>query len=118
MTEQDALKDVAKKLTVTEAFTFDNPDDIWESVTNRFLILTGGDYGTTITWSSDKTNIVNMGGIDPSTGKQIATVSRPAHSDQNVILTATIRLNNVTLTKTYLLVVKEQARKKQQHVNC
>ena len=105
MTDADAVEYAARKLTLSEAFTFSG-DDIWESVTDLFLMLTSGAYDTSITWSSSNEDIVTISDtIDD--GKQVATVTRPDSGDINVILTATITRNSTSVTKKYLLIVKQ-----------
>lgn len=112
MTDEDAVKFAAKALTSDLAFSFGNSGDIWESVTEQFLMLTSGAYDTTITWGSSNEAVISFGGIDADTGKQLAQVIRPIAEDVNVILTATFTLNDATTTKAYLMVVKATAASK------
>jgi hypothetical protein len=90
MTDEDAVREAAKSLSVYDAFAFDSATDIWESVTSGFLILTQGSYDTTISCSSGNTGVIQIGGVDAATGRLTATITRPADKDDSVILTATI----------------------------
>ncbi len=112
LTDKEAVKEAAKKLTPDEAFNF-GTGDIWESITTDFWMLTTGAYKSRISWKSDKPSIINITEeLDPNTGKQKATVSRQTQ-DENVIITATLTLNNISVTKKYLLVVKKAGASKE-----
>ncbi len=106
MTDRDAVEYAARKLTIDEAFSFSG-SDIWESVTDLFLMLNSGAYDTSITWTSGNPGVITISDTIQD-GKQVANVTRPTGGDVNVILTATITRNSTTVTKNYLLVVKEE----------
>lgn len=106
MTDQDAVREAAKNLSVYDAFTFDSDNDIWESVTGGFLMLTSGSYDTTISWTSGNPDVITVGEIDETTGKLQASITRPADRDASVILTAAVTRGAATVTKTFLLIVK------------
>ncbi|MCK9233754.1 MAG: InlB B-repeat-containing protein [Acholeplasmataceae bacterium] len=57
-----------------------------------------GLHGTTILWESSNSEIVEIDGSD-------AIVTRPFEEDKEVILTATIKLNDEELTKEFVLTV-------------
>ncbi|WP_426451764.1 immunoglobulin-like domain-containing protein [Paenibacillus sp. S-38] len=77
----------------------DQPD----SVTGNVTLPAAGLNGTTITWSSDKTNVISDTG----------TVIRPSYSSGNaaVILTATVQKGQALDTKAFTLTVLKAARK-------
>lgn len=65
------------------------------SVTGDLTLPTSGDNGSTISWSSSDTSVIAADG----------TVTRPASTDASVMLTATISLNGVSVTKTFTVTV-------------
>ncbi len=71
-------------------------NDTAQSVTGP-LQLSSGTKGSTIVWSSNKPNVISNNGL---------AVVRPAAVDEVVVLTATISLNQVSVTKTFSLTVK------------
>ncbi|MFC3747616.1 immunoglobulin-like domain-containing protein, partial [Paenibacillus sp. GCM10012306] len=104
MSDEDAVRAAAKDLSAEKAFAF-TEGDTWESVTSQFTLLGQGLYGTNITWAS-----LDSGTIDISlqNGKAYGAVNRPQSSDKNVLLTAVIRKGNASITKTFLMVVKNK----------
>ncbi len=102
LADQDAAEDAAKNLTTAKAFRFET-GDTWEAITNAFFAVATGDHGTTITWASDNDAITLLNG----SSETVANVTRPADSNMNTILTATIRRGNASVTKTFLLVVQK-----------
>ncbi|OBZ12077.1 hypothetical protein A8L34_17385 [Bacillus sp. FJAT-27264] len=104
MSDEDAVRAAAKDLSAEKAFVF-TEGDTWESVTSQFTLLGQGLYGTNITWAS-----LDSGTIDVSlqNGKAYGAVNRPQSSDKNVLLTAVIRKGNASITKTFLMVVKNK----------
>ncbi len=79
--------------TLTDAAITFASGDTAASVTADFSLLTSGDAGSTITWSSSNTEIITIN-EDGST-----TVTRPSGSNVVVELTATITKGTVTTTK-------------------
>ncbi len=71
--------------------------DSAQSVTSPLQLSTTGTKGTTIAWSSNKPNVISNNGL---------TVVRPASVDEVVVLTATITLNEVSVTKSFTVTVK------------
>lgn len=67
------------------------------SVTQAVDLPATGKYGSTITWTSSNPAVISNDG---------KTVVRSADADVKVILTATIKKNAVTATKTFELTVK------------
>jgi hypothetical protein len=74
-----------------------NGTDSAQSVTGSIVLSATGTKGSAITWSSNKQTVISNNGL---------TVVRPASIDEVVILTATISLNQATVTKTFTLTVK------------
>ncbi|OBR62346.1 hypothetical protein A7K91_01635 [Paenibacillus oryzae] len=100
--DEEDVKEAGKHLTIDTAFSF-APGDTWESVTTRFLMLTEGLNGTSIRWTSSKANVITVS----SEGEEAkGNVTRPEKRDEHVILTATISKGNASITKTFLMVVK------------
>lgn len=104
--EEEDIKKAAKDLTIDKAFTF-APGDTWESVTSEFLLLNGdeleGVEGITINWSSNASQVIGIAEKDHETR---GIVTRPSSRDANVVLSAKISKGNISMTKTFLLVVK------------
>lgn len=71
--------------------------DSAKSVTGPLVLPATGTKGSAIIWSSNKPNVISNNGL---------TVVRPVSVDEVVVLTATISLNQVTVTKTFSLTVK------------
>ncbi|WP_424768951.1 immunoglobulin-like domain-containing protein [Paenibacillus sp. sgz302251] len=107
MSNSEAVKAAARNLTIANAFSF-GADDTWESITTNFLLLQTGDYGAAIAWSSNNENVVDFGGLDVS-GKLNADVNRPQTQDATVILTATLTVGDASVSKSFLLVVKNKS---------
>ncbi|MFF2910238.1 immunoglobulin-like domain-containing protein, partial [Paenibacillus sp. NPDC057934] len=104
MSDEDAVREAAKDLSAEKAFAF-TEGDTWESVTSQFTLLGQGLYGTNITWTSLDTGTI---GVSLENGKAYGSVNRPQNSDKNVLLTAVIRKGNASITKTFLMVVKNK----------
>lgn len=104
MSDEDAARDAARDLTVVKAFTF-APGDTWECVTEQFILLDQGLYNTNINWTSNKPDIIQSSSRNEKT---IGIVTRPQFTDANVILTAEISRGSAKITKTFLLIVKNQ----------
>ncbi len=102
LSDAEAVQDAAKQLTGQVAFTFTG-SDTWECVTSQFVLLTSGAYGTSISWSSSNTGVI---AIVSESGSTCGRITRPESEDVNVILTATITKDSRSITKTFLLVVK------------
>ncbi|WP_409345375.1 InlB B-repeat-containing protein [Paenibacillus sp. MBLB4367] len=111
MSDEDAVREAAKDLTVDKAFTF-APGDKWESVTSEFLMLDKGLHGTSITWTSSDSSTIDITSKD---GKTNGSVKRPESSDDNVLLTAVIKKGNATITKTFLIIVKNKTVSKEEN---
>lgn len=103
LNDEEAVKEAAKSLTAEDAFSFET-GDTWESVTRKFLFLTTGNYNTTISWTSDKPDVIR---VIPQGEELTGQVAR-GEEDTTVILTATITKSEKTNTKTFLMVVKKQ----------
>ncbi|MBD2848571.1 leucine-rich repeat protein, partial [Paenibacillus sp. IB182496] len=95
-TDAEAVADDKAALAITYA-----PGDSAASVTQDVGLPTGGSSGTTITWSSSDTAVIDVDG----------TVTRPAYteSDASVTLMATISKNGESDTQTFALTVIPQA---------
>ncbi len=102
LTDQDAVEDAAKNLTIARAFTF-APGDTWEAITNAFLAVTAGDHGTAVSWVSDNDAIE----LRNESSGVAASVTRPADNNKNTILTATITRGTASVAKTFLLIVQK-----------
>lgn len=89
------LSDLEKLRLAAQELKVYNIDDVRGNLT----LLTEGLEGTSISWTSENTDIIT------TTGE----VTRPAHGsgDVNVKLTATLTLNDYSMTKSFLAVVKE-----------
>ncbi|MEA4961635.1 immunoglobulin-like domain-containing protein [Lutispora sp.] len=75
-----------------------NENDAMDNIVSDLFLPTSGCCGSTISWSSTNTVVVDWDG----------TVSRPAYydGDKEVTLTAYITMNTVTLEKTFNITVK------------
>ncbi|GBF72465.1 hypothetical protein PA598K_00720, partial [Paenibacillus sp. 598K] len=104
MTDEDAVREAAKELTVNTGVTFAQ-GDTWESVTLDFLMLGQGLYGTSISWSSADPGTIAIG---TQNGQAQASVVRPQSRDKHVVLTATIARGEASVTKTFLMVVNNR----------
>jgi LPXTG-motif cell wall-anchored protein len=105
LTNQEAANEAARQLTVETALSFDSSGDNWESVTNRFLLLSKGAYNSTISWESNKPSTIAIG----TKGNEVTgSVTRPEEVDESVIITATINKNGAIATKTFLIIVKQK----------
>jgi len=103
------LDSAADRLTLEEAFLFAE-GDTWECITSHFVILHAAEDGIQIAWSSSDKSVVRLDG-DGETVRGVVT--RPVAGDASVIITATISKGDLTLTKTFLLVVKHIGAAKQ-----
>lgn len=103
LTDKEAAEDAARKMTISNAATFGN-SDIWESVTEEFILLQVGAYNTSITWTSSKPEVIELEEVN---GDLTGTVTRQS-SDVNVLLTATFTKGAETATKSFLVIVKEE----------
>ncbi|WP_405176056.1 S-layer homology domain-containing protein [Paenibacillus sp. FSL H8-0261] len=101
LSDQEAVDEAARSLKIDDAAVFAE-GDIWESVTEGFLLLQTGKYSTDITWASNQPSVI---GIDQNADQVIGKVNRK-NEETNVILTATFSRNGKTATKKYLLIVK------------
>ncbi|MHA5048362.1 family 43 glycosylhydrolase [Streptomyces sp. SD15] len=90
-----AFDDTTATRQAAEALTVHNLDDVRGNLT----LPTDGAYGTTVTWSSAKPEVVSADGA----------VSRPAHGDGStaVDLTATVTKGDATATRTLTAQVPE-----------
>ncbi|SKC56520.1 immunoglobulin-like domain-containing protein [Maledivibacter halophilus] len=104
-TAKDSIQDAARDLSIAKAFTFEHGDN-WECVTSSFTLLDEGLYGTTINWTSNNSGIIQ---ITKQNGETVGSVIRPKTADAKAILTAEISLGEYTITKTFLLVVRNEA---------
>lgn len=66
-------------------------------VTGALKLPAKGNNGSAITWSSNKPNVISHNG-------QI--VNRPQSADESVVMTASLRYNQATASKTFTLIVK------------
>jgi uncharacterized membrane protein len=66
-------------------------------VTGAIQLPVKGNNGSDITWSSNKPNIISNNGL---------TVNRPQSADETVVMTAVLRYNQTTASKTFTLIVK------------
>ncbi len=71
----------------------------------EILLPTAGEKGSTISWTSSESATVNIASGTASTGT-IATVRRPEGENKTVILTASVKNQNVTKTKQFTLLIK------------
>jgi|GEM_PF-1921104 len=90
LTDAEAVAEDTGNLDITYA-----SGDSATSVTGTLTLSLTGSCGTTITWSSDNTGVVENDG----------TVTRPWGGNVTVTLTATITKNSETATKTFSLTV-------------
>lgn len=66
-------------------------------VTGAIQLPVKGNNGSAITWSSNKPNVISKNG---------QTVNRPQSADETVVMTANLRYNQTTASKTFTLIVK------------
>ncbi len=103
------LNRTADELTLEKAFRFAE-GDTWECVTSDFVILHADEDGAQIVWSSSDESVVRLdGGGETVQG----VVARPNSADASVIITATISKEDLSITKTFLLIVKHEGTAKQ-----
>lgn len=114
LSNAEAVQAAARNLTVDKAFDFAEGDK-WESITSSFLMLTNGDYETSIEWTSNKSNVIEIGSTLDENNLKNTLINRQ-DVDTEVILTAKITRNNFSLTKTFLLIVKSEDVTKQDDV--
>jgi hypothetical protein len=81
------------------SITFGGTDNAGSVTVPITKLPKSGANGSVITWSSNQPSILSHDG---------KTLNRPAVNDVNVTLTATIKLNDITLTKSFILTVKKQ----------
>ncbi|MCM3617859.1 LPXTG cell wall anchor domain-containing protein [Sutcliffiella horikoshii] len=98
----------ARSLSTETAFVFAK-EDTWESITSKFIMLAKGQYGSSIEWKSNRTDVIQIADSQ-------ASVARNA-KDQSVILSATLSNGKDTIEKTFLLVVKSNAYGKKETEN-
>ncbi|HEU5139781.1 MAG TPA: immunoglobulin-like domain-containing protein [Bacillales bacterium] len=101
LSTEHELRVVSLSLSLEKAFAF-AAGDTWESITSPFIMLSSGDYNTSITWESSAPGVINVVNVN---GKITGDIHRLAE-DRNVILTATIHKGDLTIEKRFLLVVK------------
>jgi hypothetical protein len=90
----DSQKVLADKAALQIGF---GSSDSAQSVTGPIQLAATGKKGSVITWSSNKPNLISNNGL---------TVVRPTSNDETVVLTATIKVNQATESKTFTLLVK------------
>jgi hypothetical protein len=96
---------IAQSLTLETAFKFAG-SDTWECVTADFLILGITDSGAQIIWTSSNTDVVRIEQGAESGAAGI--VIRPNNNDASVVITATVKKDSDTVSKTFLLIVKRE----------
>jgi len=101
LSDQEAVDEAARSLKIDDAAVFAE-GDIWESVTEGFVLLQTGKYSTDIIWASNHPAVI---GIDQNVDQAKGKVNRK-NEETNVILTATFSRKGKTATKKYLLIVK------------
>jgi len=101
LTDKEAAEEAARKMTISDAATF-AVGDIWESVTEAFLLLETGAHNTQITWSSSDDQVVEL---TDEGGQTRATVTR-SEKDKNILLTATFTKGAETAVKSFLVIIK------------
>lgn len=84
-----------EKLTIDELLASNTSKD---AITSNVTLPTSGAYGTTISWTTDKSNVISTTGV----------VTRPdnATGDQVVTLTAVFTDGTETTNKTFTMMVK------------
>ncbi|OZQ61010.1 hypothetical protein CA600_26510 [Paenibacillus sp. VTT E-133280] len=101
LSDQEAVDEAARNLKIDDAAIFAE-GDIWESVTEGFVLLQTGKYSADITWTSNHPAVI---GIEQNAKEAKGRVNRK-NEETNVILTATFTRKGKTATKKYLLIVK------------
>ena len=101
-----AVQQAAQALTMETAFRFAD-GDTWECVTSDFIMLGSGSFDTTLTWTSSDTDIVR---IEPGAESTAGIVTRPENEDTSIIITATISKGDISVSKTFLLIIKKEGR--------
>ncbi|MEK3885292.1 S-layer homology domain-containing protein [Paenibacillus sp. PL2-23] len=101
LSDQEAVDEAAKKLKIDDAAEFVD-GDIWEGVTEAFLLLKQGAYDTDITWESNTPSVIEV----DLEGEQAQVNVTRQREEKHVILTATFTRNDKTATKRYLIIVK------------
>lgn len=92
LTDQEKVKRDKKQLKIG----FSGKDTA-HSVTGPLSLPATGKQGSVIAWNSNKPDVISHDG---------KTVKRPSAGDVEVVLTATLRLNQAVDTKTFRLTVK------------
>nr|HPR40477.1 InlB B-repeat-containing protein [Oscillospiraceae bacterium] len=85
-------------------FTFAQGDG-WECVTANFTAHGIGSEGAEITWSSSDPDVIRMEQGDDG---MIGIVTRPQGHDESVVLTVTATEDNNTVSRTFLLIVRQE----------
>ena len=99
-----AVQQAAKALTLETAFTFAD-GDTWECITSDFFMLDKGKFDTQLTWTSSDNDIVK---IESGSNNITGVVTRPKNKDTNVLITATISSGDISITKTFLLIIQQE----------
>lgn len=101
LSDQEAAEEAARSTGIEDAATFAK-GDIWESVTDAFLLLQTGKYATDITWTSSQPLVIAI----QDDAKEIKGIVTLPEKETNVLLTATFTRGGKSATKQYLLIVK------------
>ncbi|SET60692.1 S-layer homology domain-containing protein [Paenibacillus sp. NFR01] len=102
---ENQLKEVVRSLWIRYS-----PGDIWESVTLPAFLLKDGKYNTDITWTSNKPDIISIEEAPAdwgnAEGREFKAEIKRQDVDESVILTATVSKDNLSLSRSFLLIVK------------
>jgi hypothetical protein len=85
--------------------------DTWECVTGSFAVRGSSGADAQITWSSSDEDVVL---IESSGSGMTCIVTRPKGHDARIVLTAKVTQGDITIAKTFLLVVKQEGISKEE----
>ncbi len=107
----ESAQAAARLLTLETAFEFAK-GDTWECITSNFVMLGSAGTGTQISWTSSDAELVSI--RQNADGSATGAVTRPQTNDASVVITAAVTKDGVTVTKTFLLVIKRAGALKEQ----
>ncbi len=104
MITSDVVNEAAIMLSVENAFKFSGKDS-WECVTGDFFMLDTGIMDTKITWESSDPDTV---AVQEGNGSVKGIITKSRDKDEKVVMTAKITKDGLSLTKSFLLIIKKK----------